>query len=236
VADAILAVLIPRPNVRSEQYQMTERSVNLFTLAPMATREVVRTPRGERRRGLIVDAARAVFAKRGYDGASIVEIADEAGIAKSVIYDHFASKAELLKAVVTAAADERRTKVAEAVRAQAAGRPTDRLRAGVDALLRYVEDHPDAWALLASDPPADPELRAFRHQLQQAETERFAALFIHYHVDDPTTRQRKEILAEFLRTGLNGLARWWQQHPDLPREDVVDTIVGLGWFSTHPPD
>ena len=199
----------------------------------MATPEIVRRPRGERRRDLIVDAARRVFAERGYDGASVAQIADRADIAKSVIYDHFDSKADLLKAVVTDAAAERKQRVAAAIQAQAAGTPADRLRAGIDALLRYVETEPDAWALLAADPPADPELRQFRHELQARETERVAALFIPDEVDNPDTRARKEILAEFLRTGLNGLARWWQQHPDLPRQRLVDTISTLDWFSSH---
>src|SRR3954466_2627689 len=49
----------------------------------------------EDRRAAILDAALEVFAKRGYNGASIDEIAQAAGISKALIYEHFPSKKDL---------------------------------------------------------------------------------------------------------------------------------------------
>jgi AcrR family transcriptional regulator len=45
-----------------------------------------------RRRALILEAAARQFAAHGYSGASMTGIAAAAGIAPSVIYDHFGSK------------------------------------------------------------------------------------------------------------------------------------------------
>jgi AcrR family transcriptional regulator len=53
----------------------------------------------EYRRGEIVDAARAVFARRGFDGGTIDEVAREAGIAKGTVYLYFRSKPEIFRAV-----------------------------------------------------------------------------------------------------------------------------------------
>jgi AcrR family transcriptional regulator len=54
----------------------------------------------EFRRNEIVDAARTVFARRGFAHGIIDEIATEAGIAKGTVYLYFRSKAEIYKAVL----------------------------------------------------------------------------------------------------------------------------------------
>lgn len=54
----------------------------------------------EHTRGLLLDAAEQVFARRGFDGAALEDIADVAGYTRGAIYSHFGSKAELFLAVV----------------------------------------------------------------------------------------------------------------------------------------
>lgn len=55
--------------------------------------------RRERTRNLLLDAAKDVFAKKGFEGASLDEIADAAGYTRGAIYKHFDSKEELFLAV-----------------------------------------------------------------------------------------------------------------------------------------
>jgi AcrR family transcriptional regulator len=50
-------------------------------------------------RELLLDAAEEVFAARGFEGASLEEIADTAGYTRGAIYKHFGSKEELFLAV-----------------------------------------------------------------------------------------------------------------------------------------
>jgi len=52
------------------------------------------------RREAILRAATAVFATRGYNSASLVEIAEEAGMTHSGVIHHFGSKEQLLVAVL----------------------------------------------------------------------------------------------------------------------------------------
>lgn len=54
----------------------------------------------EHTRNLLLDAAEEVFARRGFDGAALEDIADAAGYTRGAIYSHFGSKAELFLAVV----------------------------------------------------------------------------------------------------------------------------------------
>jgi AcrR family transcriptional regulator len=56
----------------------------------------------DRSRAAILAAARAVFAERGFEAASIIEIARAAGIAEGTIYKHFLNKRDLLFQVMRA--------------------------------------------------------------------------------------------------------------------------------------
>jgi AcrR family transcriptional regulator len=66
---------------------------------PRAARGPYRT--GIRRRRQIIEAATLRFAKRGYLGASLRDIADDVGVSAAAILRHFGSKEGLLGAVVT---------------------------------------------------------------------------------------------------------------------------------------
>jgi AcrR family transcriptional regulator len=55
--------------------------------------------RRQRTREALLDAAASVFAKRGFHGASLDEIAETAGYTRGAIYKHFSDKDELLHEV-----------------------------------------------------------------------------------------------------------------------------------------
>ena len=57
------------------------------------------TPRGERTRSEILQAALGLFTEHGYHGTSMRQIAQEAGIALGGIYNHFSGKEEIFKTV-----------------------------------------------------------------------------------------------------------------------------------------
>jgi len=54
----------------------------------------------EETRARVLDAAAAVFAEQGFEGARVAAIAKRAGLSVGAIYNHWDSKAELLAAVV----------------------------------------------------------------------------------------------------------------------------------------
>ena len=56
-------------------------------------------------RDRIINAARTIFSVRGYDGASVLKIAESAGLAPSAIYNHYENKATLYMAVFEETAD-----------------------------------------------------------------------------------------------------------------------------------
>lgn len=60
----------------------------------------------EETKASLLSAAAKVFARRGYDGASISEITSEAGLTSGAIYAHYGSKAELFNATLEAYAEK----------------------------------------------------------------------------------------------------------------------------------
>jgi hypothetical protein len=42
-------------------------------------------------------------------------------------------------------------------------------------------------------------------------------------------RLSAEMAAEVMRAGLAGLAIWWSDHPEVPREEIVATALNVLW-------
>ena len=63
---------------------------------------VISTERSKDRRDSILAAASAIFSRKGYEAASIAEIAQAAGVSDGLVYKYFDSKRDLLIAALTA--------------------------------------------------------------------------------------------------------------------------------------
>lgn len=82
----------------------------------------------------IVTAARRLFAQRGYRGTSVGDIESAAGLSprSGALYKHFASKQEVLEAVM-----EEHASTVDEMRAQIASRPLGDLRAELTVFARW---------------------------------------------------------------------------------------------------
>jgi AcrR family transcriptional regulator len=66
----------------------------------MAVEKLTPERRRERTRNALLDAAAEVFARRGFNGASLDEIAETAGFTRGAIYKHFEGKEDLFFALM----------------------------------------------------------------------------------------------------------------------------------------
>ena len=66
-----------------------------------APRSNLRERLARERRDELIDAALTTFAKRGYQGASLKDIAEAAGVTDGLLIHYFGSKANLLRAVLS---------------------------------------------------------------------------------------------------------------------------------------
>lgn len=165
----------------------------------------------------LINAGRALFGRQGYDATSIAEIGARAGIAKSVLYHYFGSKAALYTAVIKSDGEAVVDAVAEAV--PPPGDPSPRLRPGIDAFLRFLSEHPDAWRLMVRDPPRDPRLRKAHQQVADQVATALRGLLTH-----PGKSRDKPFLVDLVALAVNAYASWWQAHPEVPRAEIVEAI------------
>ena len=96
-----------------------------------------------RTREQLLDAATRVFARKGYAGASVEEIAESAGYSIGALFSNFASKEQLFLELMSARRERRVNEVASILHA---GDPVDALVALLD---RSAERDPDLVALRA---------------------------------------------------------------------------------------
>lgn len=112
------------------------------------------------RRSQIVRALVQVMAERGYERATVVEVARAAGLTPGLVHYHFKSKDQILLALVEHVADRLRARVNRRVRA--AGGPRDRLGSLLDAFAATGDDaEPEAvaaWVLVGGEAMKRPEV------------------------------------------------------------------------------
>jgi AcrR family transcriptional regulator len=123
-------------------------------------------------RDALVAAAARVFMARGYQGASLREIASEAGLTTGAVYSNFDGKADLFLAVLEEKIDPRLAVMYEAARRA----PRRRLGAAVGAQFdayvrqkrRWLTLLIEFWAQAARDPKLRPNFAERHGKLRSA--------------------------------------------------------------------
>lgn len=190
------------------------------------------------RRASIEVAATDVFAERGYRGASIDEIARRSGVTPPVLYDHFASKQDLYKQLLERHFADLRGVWRENLPGEAPAR--ERVARSVDAWFAYIEAHPFAGRMLFRDTSGDPQIEAMHQEVAASSRAAIMGLFADQpdvgEVIGPEAEEGMEMAWIVMRGVLQGLAMWWYEHPQVPRERVVATAMNalwVGWERTQ---
>lgn len=184
------------------------------------------------RREKIEAAATGLFAERGYPGASIEEIARQAGVTPPVVYDHFSSKLDLYRRLLEANFAQLR---AIWRRNFPGGEdPTERTGRSFDAWFAYVEEHPAACKLLFREPSGNREAEAVHAEVSAHSRAEVMKLFVAHpgaeEVAGSVSEEGLEMAWVVLRGVLQGLALWWLDHPEVPRERVVAIAMNSLWI------
>ncbi|HEY3504019.1 MAG TPA: TetR/AcrR family transcriptional regulator [Actinocatenispora sp.] len=177
------------------------------------------------RREQVLGVGRRVFAERGYDGASMEEVAARAGVSKPVVYEHFGDKEKLYHAVVDR---EVRALLDRLTTALTSGHPRRLLEQATLALLGYIEDDTDGFRVLMRDSPMMSGGGSFAGLLNEV------AHRVKGHVAAGfAARGYDRDLAEMYAQALTGLVaftgRWWLDVRQPPREVVAAHLVNLVW-------
>jgi len=105
-----------------------------------------REERKQETRAELIGAAARVFARRGFHGASIEHIAQEAGYSTGAVYWHFTGKDDLFLAVYESEAAARVRDIG-AFHERAAGDPAQRARAYADQFMARLREDPEFMIL-----------------------------------------------------------------------------------------
>jgi hypothetical protein len=89
--------------------------------------------------------------------------------------------------------------------------------------------------MLFADTTGEPEVQALHRELQGRQRAADAVLLRELLPDLP--EQQVQPLAEVVRSSLTGLALWWLDHPAVPRDVLVETMLGVvrGLLLAHGP-
>jgi AcrR family transcriptional regulator len=193
-------------------------------MAP-AQQRGVRLPRTERRAQLLA-AAQRVFSTNGYHAAAMDEIAEQAGVSKPVLYQHFPGKLDLYIALLESHVDELVGLVQEAL-----GSTTDnkqRVQNAVGAFFDFVNNDAGAFRMVfESDLRGEP---AVQEAVDRATSASVDAITETITADAGLDEAKARLLA----VGLVGLSQvsarfWLTHHSTMSREEAVDLTATLAW-------
>ena len=133
---------------------------------------LTREEKKARTRAQLIDAAAAVFARRGFVAASLDEVAEEAGLTKGAVYSNFESKEDLFEAVLDERFDKPLQQEVEAIE-NIEGTQQQRAMAGARMFIDAVQQERELFLLslerriyLARHPEHSPSLvPRYREQL-----------------------------------------------------------------------
>jgi AcrR family transcriptional regulator len=181
---------------------------------------------GTERRAQLIDVGRAVFAKRGYEGASMEEIADRAKVSKPIVYEHFGGKEGLYAVVVDREMDYVVRRIVEAI---ATGSARERVERASLAFLTYVKDHPDGFAVLSQDSPLSAtrgRLSSLLNELAERVGDIFASSFKEAGYD----AKAAPIYAHALVGMVTFVGKWWTDVRKPSVDEVAKHIGALAWM------
>jgi AcrR family transcriptional regulator len=113
---------------------------------PPAERLVPATPRGQRTRQRLLQAAETVFGEKGYEHASIADITREAEVALGTFYVYFPDKQSLFVEVVDELGARLRRLIAEAV--EGCENRIEVERVGLRTFFEFVGRHPRLYRIV----------------------------------------------------------------------------------------
>jgi AcrR family transcriptional regulator len=183
------------------------------TAASVTPRPEAATPATARqwlRRGELLDAARRVFERDGYHGATVSAIVALAGLSQGAFYLYFGDKKAIFSALHAEMATLLRRRIYWATRNE--GEPGPRLRAGLRSFFEFYEEYRDYNRRLAIEGLGiDESFEARQRELHETLAAAFAPTFRELGIEAPA-------MAAFALIGMASQLAYWQ-HFHLPAEE-----------------
>ncbi|MDN4474205.1 TetR/AcrR family transcriptional regulator [Demequina zhanjiangensis] len=182
------------------------------------------------RREQLLTVSRALFAEKGFEGASVEEIAARADVSKPVVYEHFGGK-EGIYAVIVDREVEALLGALTGALSQVA-HPRQLVERAAMALLGYIEASPDGFRILARDSPVAQTSGTFSSLLGDVSAQVEGLL-----ADQFRKRGLNPSVAPIYSQMLVGMValtgQHWAEVREPSKEVVASHLVNLAWNGLH---
>jgi AcrR family transcriptional regulator len=149
-----------------------------------------RQERGTRRCGEIVAAAAALFAERGFDGASLNAIAKAAGVTIASIYQYFPNREAIVDAVAEFYLAAFRAEESDSLKRAQGLSLSDFMTEGVRTLFAFHAKYGGVKAFLDADPRRAPSIRTIHEEVAN-----FTPVIGRYYPDHPYEEVARAVFA-----------------------------------------
>jgi AcrR family transcriptional regulator len=195
---------------------------------PAATRLTREQSRAKTRERLLT-AARGVFARSGFHGASVEEIASEAGFSTGALYSNFDGKEDLFLVLMEREIDEHAREIADAVRARAS--VAERATGGARQWMTMIEREPDAlllfmefWAYGVREAQVRPKVAACFAQMREVLTGLIADGVREFDLELTLPAEQLAVAIDALA---DGIARQKLADPAAVPDELMGTVLSL---------
>ncbi|MEA2432565.1 MAG: hypothetical protein QOG54_22 [Actinomycetota bacterium] len=191
----------------------------------MSSRERKVRMTGQERRAQLLDVGRSVFAERGYEAASVEEIAARAKISKPIVYEHFNGKEGLYAVIVDREVQTLLGRITESLEGD---HPRALLQQAAVAFLTYIEDEPDGFRILVRDSPVTSSTGTLASVIGDIASQ------VEYILrDEFEVRGFNTSLSPLYSQALVGMValvgQWWLESGEPKKEVVAAHLVNLAW-------
>ncbi|HTR89678.1 MAG TPA: TetR/AcrR family transcriptional regulator, partial [Solirubrobacteraceae bacterium] len=185
----------------------------------------------------LLDAARTVFARNGFHGASVEEVASEAGFSTGALYSNFGGKEDLFLALMEREIDAhaREISVAVADRHSMAERATG----GARQWMKMIDREPELlllfmefWAYGVRDPQMRPRVADCFRQMRQLLTRLIADGMREFDLELELPAEQLALAIDALA---DGIARQRLTDPDAVPDELMGRVLSLLFAAVTRP-
>jgi AcrR family transcriptional regulator len=195
----------------------------------METARMTREQSKAHTRERLLDAARSVFARGGFHGASVEEIASEAGFSTGALYSNFDGKEDLFLALMEREIAAHAREIAEAVGARAS--VDERAKGGARQWMTMIEREPELlllfmefWAYGVRDAQVRPKVAARFAQVREMLTKLIADGVREFDLELAIPAEQLAVAIDALA---DGIARQKLADPDAVPDDLMGRVLSL---------
>lgn len=180
---------------------------------------------GQERREQLLDVGREVFAERGFEAASIEEIAGRANITKPIVYEHFGGKEGLYAVIVDREVQRLLGRITSALNAD---HPRLMLEQAALGFLSYIETESDGFRILVRDSPVTGTSGTLASLIGDIASQ-VEYILVHEFQNRGYDAQYAALYSQALCGMIALVGQWWLDVGTPTKDEVAAHLVNLAW-------